>query len=765
MRKQVVGILLGILCMAGAVCGFGTETAEASVLQEESPVAEQNEGTEKTDMPEQAEDAATAADAITAEDAAEEDAVDATGAETYGFWKYYTINNNSEVCIQEYTGAELSVTIPSAIGGKKVTKLGDSVFKGNEWLLSVTIPDTVKVIDGYWSWDGCFSGCKNLTTVLGMAGVTEIGGYTFYNCTSLTSVPLGNALQTIGSHVFTNCASLNIRSFPASLTYIGNYAFENTALTSVTLSTSVEVKEGAFYNCQKLASASINTYIPDHAFDSCHNLTSVSSVLEGIGYRAFYGCESLNRVTLTANNNVFCNIGEDAFRNCTSLASISVPGNVRNIYKSAFEGCTSLKGLALSHGLLGISKYAFWNTALSDPVISNSVVSIGENAFSGKSSVPNSITIPNSATDLYFGWGTGVCSKSTIIKGYDGSAAQKYAADHEFQFVQLTAVPSRSFRFSQSTLYLNENREQVLQLGYTITPANTTDAIVWTSSAPDIVPVNALGEITPKNVGSATIIAVTTSGIRTTMNVVVSAKPSKIELDRSDATIMMGTTLKLKATVRDRNGVRNDIIPTFSSSNTGIATVNGSGTVTGLREGVVTITAKTADLSATCKVSVVSNKPQRISFAKSKKTIIAGHTSTQKAVVMGTVGKLSAAKPTYSSSNKKVATVDSSGKVKGLKAGTVTIKAKFGGKTASYKVTVVTAKLSRKGKTLTIKTIPGAAVKVKASKKILGSSSKKTKANAKGVAKIKFKKNIKGVRVTVTVTKKGYKTQKVSKKY
>ena len=81
MRKQVVGILLGILCMAGAVCGFSTETAEASVLQEESPVAEQNEGTEKTDIPVQAKDAATAADAITAEDAAEEDAVDATGAE------------------------------------------------------------------------------------------------------------------------------------------------------------------------------------------------------------------------------------------------------------------------------------------------------------------------------------------------------------------------------------------------------------------------------------------------------------------------------------------------------------------------------------------------------------------------------------------------------------------------------------------------------------------------------------------------------------
>lgn len=67
-------------------------------------------------------------------------------------------------------------------------------------------------------------------------------------------------------------------------------------------------------------------------------------------------------------------------------------------------------------------------------------------------------------------------------------------------------------------------------------------------------------------------------------------------------------------------------------------------------------------------------------------------------------------KVTWTSSNKKIATVSNKGKVKGIKKGSATIKAKVSGKTYSAKVTVLTNKLYV---TLDIRTPDGSAVDTK----------------------------------------------------
>jgi uncharacterized protein YjdB len=67
---------------------------------------------------------------------------------------------------------------------------------------------------------------------------------------------------------------------------------------------------------------------------------------------------------------------------------------------------------------------------------------------------------------------------------------------------------------------------------------------------------------------------------------------------------------------------------------------------------------------------------------KTKATICVGKTVNLK------VTNYKSSKVTWSSSNKKVATVTSNGKVKGIKAGTVTITAKVGKKTVKARVTV-----------------------------------------------------------------------------
>ena len=686
-------------------------------------------------------------------DLTEDTMVSIKGDSVSGFWQY-SVNWDDEVTITKYTGAETNVSIPSTIAGKSVKYLYPYAFENNTWIMSVNVPSTVTNVGHY-----CFAGCTNLSVVSGMENVTYIGWSAFYNCSNLTTVSFGTSLAEIDDHAFKNCVKLTNCTFPASLTVIDEWCFENTGLTSVSiLSPNVKLGAGVFYNCQNLVSVQLNSYASYNVFCECPKLTTVSiGANASIGYQAFYGCSSLKNITFTEGNEGI-SIGEGAFRNCTGLETISLPKNVRYIYERAFNGCTLLKNVSLPFGLLEIGNFAFSGaTALNSIVIPNSVIEIGYAAFDG--CTLNSILIPNSVTSI----GDSFCSNSTVIQCYPGSYAQRYAADKNYRTALLQPVASSGLSFSAPTVYMNV--DDVKKLSYAIAPANTTDAIVWESSSTRIAAVNGVGEVTAEGSGSATIIATTTSGIRATINVVVANKPNSISFKNSTVTIMVGESKTQAAVVKDDAGVRNDVVPVYSSSNSGIASVSSAGTVTGLKEGTVTITAKTSGLSASYKVTVVSNKPTGISFKKSKKTIVAGHTSKQKATVVGAAGELKNAKPTYTSSNTKIATVSNTGAVKGRKSGTVTIRAKIGNLTASYKVEVVMAKISKKGKTLKITTIPKAKVKVSAKKSILGASSKTKKVNKKGVVKIKFRNKIKGVKVKVKISKKGYKKKTITKQY
>ena len=118
----------------------------------------------------------------------------------------------------------------------------------------------------------------------------------------------------------------------------------------------------------------------------------------------------------------------------------------------------------------------------------------------------------------------------------------------------------------------------------------------------------------------------------------------------------------------------------YTSSNTKVATVNSkTGVVKGIKAGTVTITAKAGALKTTCKVVV---KNPAFSLVKSSATIKKGKTTTirSKATPVSTV--------TYTSSNKKVATVTGKGVVKGISKGKATITVKCNGITKKFVVTV-----------------------------------------------------------------------------
>ena len=75
-----------------------------------------------------------------------------------------------------------------------------------------------------------------------------------------------------------------------------------------------------------------------------------------IGWRAFYGCESLTSITIP---NSVTSIGYWAFYKCSGLTSITIPNSVTSIGDWAFSNCSSLKSIKIPKALTNIGPNAF----------------------------------------------------------------------------------------------------------------------------------------------------------------------------------------------------------------------------------------------------------------------------------------------------------------------------------------------------------------------------------------------------------------------
>ena len=188
------------------------------------------------------------------------------------------------------------------------------------------------------------------------------------------------------------------------VTGIGEHAFQVCHnLTSITIPNSVtSIDESAFEDCSKLTSVTIPnsvTSIGDRAFIGCTSLKTVTipNSVTTIGIYAFQSCSSLTSVTIP---NSVKSIGEYAFSLCKNLNSVKIPNSVKSIEYATFWGCSSLTSVTILNSVKGIGVFAFSECgSLKSVTIPNSVTTIGEGAFDDCGSLA-SVTIPNSVTTI-----------------------------------------------------------------------------------------------------------------------------------------------------------------------------------------------------------------------------------------------------------------------------------------------------------------------------------------------------------------------------
>ena len=372
--------------------------------------------------------------------------------------------DNGTLAIKGYAGFDKIFTVPSEINGKKVTEIGDSVFKDCLILTSVTIPNSVTSVG-----DRAFWGCANLTSITIPDSVMSIGFIAFSDCSSLKSVTIPDSVTSIGDSAFGDCTSLT-----AIDVTIGNKNY--TSVNGVLFN-----KDKTELICYPAGKTDKSYIIPDSvismgysAFRSCVNLTRIiipDSVTEiAVGNSAFQNCKNLMSITIPDGA---ISIGSYAFMNCESLVSITIPGSVSKIGWDAFNGCTNLTSIAILGSVTEIADGTFWDCeSLTSITIPNSVTSIGDYAFGGCTSL-KSITIPDSVKNIgehAFGYNYNYDNGYKKIDNfkifcYSGTAGEKYAKDNGFAYelldqptiANVTGFKVKSIFSTNVTLQWNKN--------------------------------------------------------------------------------------------------------------------------------------------------------------------------------------------------------------------------------------------------------------------------------------------------------------------
>lgn len=149
---------------------------------------------------------------------------------------------------------------------------------------------------------------------------------------------------------------------------------------------------------------------------------------------------------------------------------------------------------------------------------------------------------------------------------------------------------------------------QTLKLTATVYPEGADSSVTWSSSDDEVATVSENGLVTAVNVGQVTITA--TSTVETAVSgtflliieeaPVVTVDPESLTITSSTTEVEIGSTISLTATVNPSEASQE---VTWSTSDETIATVSPSGSVRGIAEGKVTITA-TSDVDATISDSV-----------------------------------------------------------------------------------------------------------------------------------------------------------------
>ena len=260
--------------------------------------------------------------------------------------------------------------------------------------------------------------------------------------------------------------------------------------------------------------------------------------------------------------------------------------------------------------------------------------------------------------------------------------------------VAVSSVPVASVTVAPASASLQVG--QTVQL--TATPQDASGnplagrVVTWASSNTAMATVSVSGLVRGVAGGSATITATSEGQSGTSQVTVIFVPVASVAVSPASANLAVGQKVQLTATPKDAAGnTLSGRVVTWASSNSAVATVSGTGLVTGVVVGSATITATSEGQSGASTIAVIVVPVASVTLSPASASVLVGGAVQLTAVAKDSAGNtLTGRTMTWSSSNTLIATV-TAGLVSGVAAGSATITVTSEGKTGTASVTVVTA--------------------------------------------------------------------------
>ena len=175
------------------------------------------------------------------------------------------------------------------------------------------------------------------------------------------------------------------------------------SLKSIELPNSVTtIGNEAFFGCYNLAQIKIGNSVNKIGSKAFESTAWMRNLPDGIVYLDYillgYKGEKLSgKIEIKEGTRI---LQPNVFQDCIGITDVIIPNTVMTVGESAFEGCSNLANVVLSNLLTRIEARMFFGCSnLNNVVIPNAITSIGEYAFSNCANLTN-IVIPNSVTSI-----------------------------------------------------------------------------------------------------------------------------------------------------------------------------------------------------------------------------------------------------------------------------------------------------------------------------------------------------------------------------
>lgn len=274
---------------------------------------------------------------------------------TYGFGN---VDGDDVAYLISFDDSKESFELPSTVDGHAVIGMKTNIFKFNETLKRVVIPNFLEVIPNQIFWY-----CSNIEEVVMPERVTSIGNGAFFHCIQLRQIVIPEGTTSFGTDVFSGSGircivwPKSITSLPAGAAQLlGGYKF--------------------FYSGTKEewdANSPLSYYAHDVEFESnVNNLYLYRDnkyLFVATNDNRAYGIECIDNVVEFSNFKEevpsFTPITFDAngFYNCPLLDTVVINSTVQSIGWGCFENCSNLRSVVIEKPMnsLFIEQSAFYS--------------------------------------------------------------------------------------------------------------------------------------------------------------------------------------------------------------------------------------------------------------------------------------------------------------------------------------------------------------------------------------------------------------------